>query len=677
MFLKQIKKSTIFTLLMAAACLVVSPSSSLGASIGDLERLSASGTLQELKEAFSNVSADVVFPSGNNPLHVAAEHASDPAVISILVKHGAPLYAKGLEQLTPLMLAAAYNQNASIAEALIKAGAEAGVEVNTADALGRTPLHLAVATNRSTEVVETLLRHGATPNVRERGGRTPLWMATNRSNAQNVQLLLDAGARVDEPDNNGITPLLLASEMQNSDVLRLLLEAGANTNARGRNRFTPLMKAVTTVNICLDAIQTLIDGNAAVNAEDDRNRSAIHFLAARHDATPEILFALINAGANPNAMDSSLMTPLMEASRQRNTALVEALLEAGARVDLRDRNSLTPLLHAASRGAPLEIYELLKRAGACIDEPARNGASPLMLALDSEVDAEGIRALLDAGANPNYKRYDTVSVLMNAVAAYNVELVSILLEYGADPNQTTWDGLSPMMLAAQRVRDTAMFETLAQNGANINSRNNQGITALMVAVASGNAKAVESLILLGADLEVRDSDGFTSMFHAIQASGRNDYAIIIIELLISGGSDVNARDFTGATPLMHSALGGRRDVSSRLLAAGARIDVADSVGWTPLHFAARGPAGAGVADLLIRQLLQYDKCVDIPDYGATTPIMVAAAHNNIMSVRLLLEAGASFSRQDKTGRSAYEYASIRNALGARDVIREAMANPRS
>ena len=673
MFSKCVRKIAVEALFWAVAGLVaLLPSASLGASIADLERLSASGTPLELKAAFSEISADIVFPSGNGPLHLAAEHASDPAVIEVLVNHGAPLSSEGLEKLTPLMLAAAYNPNASITEALIKA--LAGNGINSADKQGRTPLHFAAVSNESPEVARALLRHGANANVRDRSGKTPLWMAANRSDARIVRLLLDAGARVNDPNDDGVTPLLVASEKPDAAVLRFLMEAGADPDIRGKNRYTPLMSAVAA-GADLDAIMALIEGNADVNAEDDQNRSAIHLLASRHNPAPDapkILFALTSAGANPNAMDSSLLTPLMEACKQKNTVMVETLLKAGARVDLRDRSSWTALLHAASKGAPLEIYELLKKAGADIDGATRQGASPLMVAMDSKVGELGLKPLLDAGANPNHKGYDTVSVLMSAIAAYDLEVVKTLLEYGADPNQTTWDGLSPMMLAAQRVQDAALFETLVANGADVDSRSNQGVTALMVAATSGNIAAIESLIAMGADLEIKDLDGLTPLFHAVQSSEEIDGVIDIVDLLLNGRSDVNAQDISGSTPLMHAALGGKHRIAGRLLDAGAGMDITDSVGWTALHFVARSDAGVKAAEILIEKMLLAGKSVDVPDNGGTTPLMVAAAYNNAAIVRLLIQAGANFSRQDKTGRNAYEYASMKNASHSRDAIKEAI-----
>jgi ankyrin repeat protein len=229
-----------------------------------------------------------------------------------------------------------------------------------------------------------------------------------------------------------------------------------------------------------------------------------------------------------------------------------------------------------------------------------------------------------------------------------------------------------MMLAAQRAKDSAVLEALAASGADVDRRSDQSVTALMVAATTGNAAAVESLVAMSADLEISDLDGFTPLFHAVQSGEENEGALHIADLLINGGSNVNARDVSGATPLMHAALGGMKDMTSRLLDAGAMLNATDSVGWTALHFAARSPSGADAAGLIINIISQSGESVDIPDSGGTTPLIVAAAHNNTAAVRLLLEAGASFSRQDKTGRNAYEYTVIRNAPDAREAIREAI-----
>jgi ankyrin repeat protein len=123
---------------------------------------------------------------------------------------------------------------------------------------------------------------------------------------------------------------------------------------------------------------------------------------------------------------------------------------------------------------------------------------------------------------------------------------------------------------------------------------------------------------------------------------------------------------------MYAALKGKQETAALLLAAGARADATDTVGWTPLHFAARQTDGA-VLRLLVRLLTDRRETVDLPDNGGTTPLMIAAAHDNAEAVRILLYVGADPSLTDRTGRDARGYAALKNAesalsaLEARDV----------
>jgi ankyrin repeat protein len=168
-------------------------------------------------------------------------------------------------------------------------------------------------------------------------------------------------------------------------------------------------------------------------------------------------------------------------------------------------------------------------------------------------------------------------------------------------------------------------------------------------------------------LEVRDLDGLTALAHTAQFREENQENLGVLDRLIAAGADVNTRDRGLSTPLIYAALRGKRETAQKLLEAGAQIDVTDAVGWTPLHFAARSESGHEV----LRLLLEVQSKVDIPDSGGTTPLMVAASYDNTEATQLLLNAGANAERSDNTGRNAYEYATLKNASGAKRLIEEA------
>ena len=94
------------------------------------------------------------------------------ADVSRCLDAGANVDARGNYGLTPLHLAAGYNENLAVLTALLKAGAG----VNARDKFDRNPLHWA-ASNRNPEIAAALLKAGGEVNAQTDGGQTPLHQA--------------------------------------------------------------------------------------------------------------------------------------------------------------------------------------------------------------------------------------------------------------------------------------------------------------------------------------------------------------------------------------------------------------------------------------------------------------------------------------------------------------------
>ena len=124
------------------------------------------------------------------PLHDAARHNANPAVIEVLLAAGAKLKARDGFKSTPLHQAAGHNANPAVIEALIKAGAD----LDARDKWKLTPLHFAARYNANPAVIEVLLRAGADVKARDEDGRTPLSLANEHNENPAVrQVLLAAG----------------------------------------------------------------------------------------------------------------------------------------------------------------------------------------------------------------------------------------------------------------------------------------------------------------------------------------------------------------------------------------------------------------------------------------------------------------------------------------------------
>ncbi len=99
---------------------------------------------------------------------------------------------------------------------------------------------------------------------------------------------------------------------------------------------------------------------------------------------------------------------------------------------------------------------------------------------------------------------------------------------------------------------------------NIDTRNKNDETALMIAARRGEIEAVQALLAADADKDAREKDGSTALIIAIRW-GETE----AVQALLAAGADQNACEEGDYTPLMIAAGIGKVDIMQALLAAGA------------------------------------------------------------------------------------------------------------
>lgn len=155
------------------------------------------------------------------------------------------------------------------------------------------------------------------------------------------------------------------------------------------------------------------------------------------------------------------------------------------------------------------------------------------------------------------------------------------------------------------------------------------------AAERGDLEAVRALLRSGADVNTAQSDGMTALHWA----ARNNDVEIAKTLLYAGATVRATTRLGGYTPLHLASRGGHAEVAGLILEAGADPNTFTTTGVTALHFAADADAGGVVA-----ALAAHGADLNARDaFAERTPLMFAAARGAKAAAQTLLDSGADLS----------------------------------
>ncbi|RZC33885.1 Ankyrin repeat domain containing protein, partial [Asbolus verrucosus] len=336
-----------------------------------------------------------------------------------------------------------------------------------------------------------------------------------------------------------------------------------------------------------------------------------------------------------------------------HTKIVELLLNASVEKDSRSSNGDTPL-HYGSHNGRLEVVKILVNNDVNIDATNNKGETSLLLAL-LKTHYEIIYFLLKKNANRHIPDHSGLTPLHIASRNNNYELVQLLL--AGQSYSTTLNSKTPLHYAA-RNGSIKIVKALVEAGSDVNAADGRNCTPLQIALLKNRHDVVKYFVEnTEFDIDRIDRDGYCLLHMMIP------FGLDLVKKLVEKGARINVKDNTGNTPL-HCALSGRFvDVAKYLIQNGADINIPrpnknsflalspdliqflldenirithrDDSGSTLLHHVAK----KGYSKL-IEALIARGEEINIVNSIGVTPLDLAFGSGHLEIAKILIKNGA-------------------------------------
>jgi ankyrin repeat protein len=589
------KRQSFLALMIAVVMAAAISAQQIASTVADA---AAKGDTAAVKKLLKD-GADVNGAQGDgmSALHWAAERG-DQEMADALIYAGANISAvTRIGQYTPLHLAAK-NGSAAVAKALIKAGADVNAKTTNS---GVTAMHMAAASG-SAEVIHLLADAKADVNAKElEAGQTPLIFAAGLNRAGAIKALIERGADASITTKVIDIPKFSALDRAAADKQRQVI---AGFIAKDSEKPATPSQVAAAIEAGREIMRSgkipPRDPNAPVdpnvrnfNPEEINPPVATKggmtaLLHASRQGYLEAAAALLDGGANINQVNAGDGTsPLLTAIINGQFDMAMLLIKRGADPNIIAKNNgVSPLWAAVN----------------VMWQPRTRFPQPQEMELQKATYLEVMQALLDKGANVNHRitshpwylvytgcgnrncgLADTTGSTAFWRAAYGTDLLAmkLLVAYGADPNIPT----------------TAPQQQIRRGGGGPPGGGGdrpQGAGGAIMPTAEANMEKYDAPVIpyggpgafpIHAAAGVEYGEGFAGNAHRHAPDAWLSVVKYLVEEL---GADVNMRDNDGYTPLHHAAARGDNATILYLVSKGADVKAVARSGQTTADMA-NGP----------------------------------------------------------------------------------------
>ncbi len=431
------------------------------------------------------------------------------------------------------------------------------------------------------------------PNIVNTKGDPLIVMAATLGNYTAVEELILAGVDVNQTNSfTKDTALLRSLYNGHTDIAQRLVYSGANINAVNNYKHSPLYVALEKQNIAL------VDLFLTNGVKEGLTPSYLLRSAATKNETGVI--AMLKGGVNPNVANEKGNTPLIISASLGDLASVHDLLAYRADLNAYNKDGNTALIYAARYNHPQVIKMMLlpQTMQTPLDVNAQNKAGETALYWGAaKGNVEVVKRLLAAGADPTIAAKN--GLVPAAVAQKNgrtqvlewfnkdirevenaiieQDNAEILAKQKEDAEKNKKDDIFG---AAAKGDQARVEELLLQDRYVLKTKNNKGLTPLLVAVENGQTAMIDYLLTQGAALFEASGAGnalhiaiskknLSLLKYLVEKARKNGQLALMLEYKVSPAQGVPA-----LTPLGWAARNCNRDIYNYLVSIGAKQGLA-------------------------------------------------------------------------------------------------------